>query len=961
MTNASSAANDLDRAKSALQAIDANGGHNEKWKVLAAAKSAGIDCETVRAWWTSAREYDESEFEASWRGTSETGKIGPGTLYAIAQRSGWDPRTAPAAPRQSAAEIAASRKARQHREEERARERAASHKHAAGRAERLWEGLSTTGQSAYLERKKVQAHGARFVLRGGEVEDVVIPMRAESPDIVNVQIITDRGEFAGSKKYLKNGRVSGCRYDIGDFSGDPAVVGVAEGFATAASIYAATRMPVAVAFNSANLKPVALVLRKMFPAARIVVCADDDRHLEGRPGGNVGLKKATEAAEAVGGCVAVPANLAPGESDFNDLHVRSGLAAVADCVEQALNARAKDISAPRAPTPSPPIEAANDSDLAAVAPKTSGDADTDPFFVNKTGVWFRAADKDGRRLPDTRICSQIIVLGRTLLGSREWGYMLRIRTPINAHVEWAMPARLLAAEGGEYRAMLAQLGADVPTSSRTRSLLTIYLQTRPVERVIRCVDTTGWHDRQFVTPARTYGGGDDPIIYQDDGSFSHRLGVQGTVEDWQRAVASYCANNSRLIFSVSIAMASVLLGLSGVEGGTVNFWGSSGCGKTTCLLIAQSVFGGPGYMQRWRATDNALESICTQHNDLLLLLDELGQLQPKVAGEAAYLISNGEGKSRASRAGVARRRMSWRVLVLSCGEIRLADHMAEAGQRTRAGQSVRLVDIPVDAGANLGAFEDLHGAENGSAFAQMLARNAARSYGAVGQRFIEYAVQNVETLPARIRRALDATEGEWLTKAAGGQAHRVARRFALIGLAGELATEAGCTGWESGIANAAAHACFQAYLDSRGGESNSEEGTMLRQVRGWLSANAAGRFTWWHRAHDDRAPRTLNAAGFRRLVDQSGEAIAVRSDDSVLADHRRDDAVSEFYVFTDCFRSEVCAGFDHTAVLRLLHKRGHLKADSKGRFTRQERLPGMDKVQVYRLKSSIFSDSEGDA
>src|SRR5437773_8552249 len=96
------------------------------------------------------------------------------------------------------------------------------------------------------------------------------------------------------------------------------------------------------------------------------------------------------------------------------------------------------------------------------------------------------------------------------------------------------------------------------------------------------------------------------------------------------------------------------------------------------------------------------------HSDALLCLDEMGQVNGREAGEVAYMLANGTGKSRAARDGSARRAARWRVLFLSTGELSLADKMNEAGQRARAGQETRLVDVPADAGSGLGLFEKLH-------------------------------------------------------------------------------------------------------------------------------------------------------------------------------------------------------------------------------------------------------------
>ena len=81
---------------------------------------------------------------------------------------------------------------------------------------------------------------------------------------------------------------------------------VAEGYATAATIYQATGHPIAVAFDCGNLEPVARALRKKYPRARIVICADNDLETEQRTGRNPGMEAARRAAAAVGGTVAVP-------------------------------------------------------------------------------------------------------------------------------------------------------------------------------------------------------------------------------------------------------------------------------------------------------------------------------------------------------------------------------------------------------------------------------------------------------------------------------------------------------------------------------------------------------------------------------------------------------------------------------------------------------------------------------
>jgi putative DNA primase/helicase len=73
---------------------------------------------------------------------------------------------------------------------------------------------------------------------------------------------------------------------------------------------------------------------------------------------------------------------------------------------------------------------------------------------------------------------------------------------------------------------------------------------------------------------------------------------------------------------------------------------------------------------------------------------------------------------------------AWRLLFLSAGELGLLTIWQKAMKRTRVGQEVRMVDIAADAGAGLGAFENLHGMDGGAAFAKHITDQAQAVYGA---------------------------------------------------------------------------------------------------------------------------------------------------------------------------------------------------------------------------------------
>ena len=218
---------------------------------------------------------------------------------------------------------------------------------AADRAAKAWKACSPTGECEYLQRKGVAAHGVRFSPQGA----MVIPMMDVANKIHGLQIIrgkqateAGKGRKLG-KEFWPAGLAKKGHFHL--FGGVPTgVLLLAEGYATAASLYEATGLPVAVAFDAGNLAPVAEALHKRYKQARILVCADDDAFSEGNPG----VTSASAAAMLVNGAWAAPvfadeaarrlAFEAKGQkvTDFNDLHALEGLHVVREQVQARLTA-----------------------------------------------------------------------------------------------------------------------------------------------------------------------------------------------------------------------------------------------------------------------------------------------------------------------------------------------------------------------------------------------------------------------------------------------------------------------------------------------------------------------------------------------------------------------------------------------------------------------------------------------
>ncbi|CDZ77223.1 Superfamily II helicase [Legionella massiliensis] len=283
------------------------------------------------------------------------------------------------------------------------------------------------------------------------------------------------------------------------------------------------------------------------------------------------------------------------------------------------------------------------------------------FKLTEQGLSFYGKDKDGNPTAPRWICSFLHVVAKTRdAKSGEWGRLLEWQDDDRVTHQWAVPLSLLQGDASEVRRELACLGLTISPNRLARDLLISYLQVFPVEDRARCVDKLGWHEDIFVAASQTIGHSSEKVVFQNSHAVESAMSVSGTVENWRETIALLASGNSRLIFAISAAFAPALARIAGEDSGGFHFRGASSSGKSTALKVAASVWGNPqAYCRLWRSTTNDLEGLAALHNDGLLILDELSQMEPKETGEAAYLLANGQGKTRASRQGTVRPSSRW--------------------------------------------------------------------------------------------------------------------------------------------------------------------------------------------------------------------------------------------------------------------------------------------------------------
>jgi putative DNA primase/helicase len=517
-----------------------------------------------------------------------------------------------------------------------------------------------------------------------------------------------------------------------------------------------------------------------------------------------------------------------------------------------------------------------------------------------------------------------------------WGKMLRWRDADGREHVRQVADYDLHGDPAVLCAKLADVGLRIERNGQRD--VADYLSVVDARSRVTVVPRTGWHDlngrASFVLPGETIGGrGSERVILDPTGQGLYE--ARATIDDWRNGVALLARGQLLPVLAISTALSGPLLYLIGLEGGGVHFFGPSSIGKTTLLSLAASVWGPGGkrgYVRTWRATANGLEGAAAGATDTALILDELGQVEAHELATAVYALANGIGKARAQRDGSLRESRTWRVQTISSGELPInAKLIEECGRKPRAGQLVRMLDIP--ASRRFGVF-DLTGPDgDGASLAKACQTAAASAYGTAGPEFVRRLIAEQvsgEVTRARARKFVS----DHSPPGADGQVVRVAERLGIIGVAGELATHFGLTPWRTNEPGEAAAWALEQWIEGRGGTEPAEVRQGIAQVRHFIEAHGDSRFDNLNHPHDLDYPRdertVRNRAGWRK----------------------GDGEFRRWLIPPEVWRIEVCGGLDSISVARELAKRGMLEKGNDGN-SKVEKIADTSK-RVYVVTPRIF-------
>lgn len=554
----------------------------------------------------------------------------------------------------------------------------------------------------------------------------------------------------------------------------------------------------------------------------------------------------------------------------------------------------------------------------------------------------------GSWTPPIACFSEIEILGEARDWNNEnWGRLIEFYDRDGRKHEKFLLNSELTGKGDDVREELTQEGFELMnTGNGISKILCDYIYQRPLKadpdnpekerQRIRITTSAGWLGEVFVTPDKIYGPAGEKIYYSQEKKHQANYEIKGTLEDWRGSVSYLAQYSNNLTLAICTAFAAPLIRITSMAeqiSSGFHFYGLQGTGKTSIIKAAASVYGKPvegesdggrsdGRIVQWTATANRAEYIAAAYNDNLLCIDEATAISAKEIEAMCYRLGNGKLKARLNKDLMASSAETWKIMILSTGETSIE----KAGEREkydiRAGALARLISIRAQSenGDAYGIFESLPNDLNREQAYSELINGYTENYGTAGDAWLTFITSSRAEITQKIRDYFKEFTDP-IAKELGYQQMRELRRFALCAAAGEIASEAGITGWKKGHA---IKAISKAAIRSFGKDSMRTK--EMKKFLSRLISDAQNLKNFAPLGDDNGAAkicgyRNFDAKGYETPFDPKADRLD-------LSEHEEEDKELRLFLFDEYFNS-IIGGLEPKAALDELIALGLLVQNDK--------------------------------
>ena len=245
-----------------------------------------------------------------------------------------------------------------------------------------------------------------------------------------------------------------------------------------------------------------------------------------------------------------------------------------------------------------------------------------------------------------------------------------------------------------------------------------------------------------------------------DPKFTERkLGQKGTIEGYREAIRLIKGNTTPTVcwsFALAVPMLETTDSVA-----ALCIYGPSGDGKTVCARVGASVYGDASrhtpLIFKANATKKGLNAIASAMRHHFWILDEATTVQSgDVLSDFAYMIAGGTTAAGATiKAGQVRETVTIETGVIVTAEVAFEQILADLRMNAKAGQSRRVISVPIF------RLENLHGRTSHDALIKEIAEGISKNNGWAIDIVIKRYAKILRDNPDYIRQAMDDEQVYW--------------------------------------------------------------------------------------------------------------------------------------------------------------------------------------------------------